>query len=60
MPIAALAPLIVLGVAFVGYCEWDLSKSTPQFGPRWLWAVVIALSVPVGGIAWLMFGKQPE
>jgi hypothetical protein len=58
MPIAALAPLIVLAVVWVGYCWWDLRRSDVQYMPKWGWALVIALSVPIGGIVYLLIGRM--
>ncbi len=60
MPTAALAPLIVLALAWIGWCEWDLSRSQARHMPRWAWAIAIVVSVPLGGILWLTLGKVPE
>jgi len=55
---AALAPLIVLVVAFVSYCLWDLSRTETAHLPKWVWAILIVGSVPLGGIAYLVIGRQ--
>jgi Phospholipase_D-nuclease N-terminal len=60
IPIAALAPLIILAVVFVGYCLFDLSRNEVRHLPKWLWAVVVIISIPVGGIVYLLVGKQQE
>ena len=53
----ALLPLVLLAVAFVGYCLYDLSRSSVQHLPKWAWALLCVVSVPVGGIAYLLFGR---
>ena len=59
MPIQALIPVIVIAAGFAVYCLNDL-RLTPgvMYLPRWAWALVIVLSVPAGGIAYLAFGRQ--
>jgi hypothetical protein len=55
---AALAPLIVVAVGFVAYCLVDLSRATSvRHLPKWAWAVVCVLSVPLGGIIYLTVGR---
>ena len=60
------APVIlVLAVGFAAFCLYDLVRSTEaRFLPKWAWAVVICVSVPLGGIVYLAvgrgLGKRPE
>ena len=58
MPVAALMPLIVFAVAWIAYCLWDLSRSAVRGLPKWGWAAVIVCSVPVGGIVYLVLGRD--
>lgn len=58
MPVAALLPIALLAVAFVAFCEWDLSRSRAKHLPRWVWAIVIVGAVPLGGLLWLTVGKD--
>ena len=60
IPWAAIAPLIVIAVAFVGYCLYDLSRSQVRHLPKWAWALVCVLSIPVGGIVYLTIGREPR
>ena len=60
IPWAALSPLIVLAVAFVGYCLYDLSRSDVRHLPKWAWALVTIFSVPLGGILYLTVGREPR
>ena len=54
----ALIPLAVLSVAWVGYCWYDISRNNVQHLPKWAWALIVVLSVPVGGIAYLLIGRE--
>ena len=59
VPFAAIAPLVLLAVGFVVYCLVDLARAAQVQGlPRWGWGVVIVVSVPLGGIAYLLWGRQ--
>lgn len=58
MPVEAVLPVVVLAVAFVGYCLYDLSRSEVRYLPTWAWALICIVSVPFGGIAYLLVGRQ--
>ncbi|MVU78474.1 hypothetical protein GPX89_14615 [Nocardia sp. ET3-3] len=58
MPVAALVPLAVVGLAFVGFCWYDLSRSRVKYLPKWLWAIVCLVSIPLGGIIYLVVGRD--
>jgi Phospholipase_D-nuclease N-terminal len=59
-PVGALVPLILLGVAFVAYCLVDLARSEVRYLPKWAWALICVASVPVGGLIYLLVGRQPR
>ena len=59
MPARALVPIVVLAVAWIGFCLFDLSRSQVRHLPKWTWALVIVLSVPFGGVAYLAVGREP-
>ena len=57
----ALAPLVLLGVALVGYCLYDLARAPgARFLPKWTWALICCLSVPLGPILYLTLGRSPR
>ena len=56
--LAALIPIAVLAVGFAGYCLFDLSRADVRYLPKWAWAVVCLLSIPVGGIVYLLVGRE--
>ncbi len=59
IPVAALAPLLVVILAFVIFCLVDVIRSQHvRYLPRWAWAVICLISMPWGGIAYLIFGKE--
>jgi hypothetical protein len=59
-PLGALVPVVVLALAFVGYCLFDLSRSDVRYLPKWAWTIVCIVSIPVGGIIYLLVGRQPR
>jgi hypothetical protein len=58
--VAALTPLFVLGLAFVGYCWYDLYRHPVRYLPKWAWALICLASIPVGGIVYLLVGREPR
>ncbi|MQY30618.1 hypothetical protein [Nocardia aurantia] len=59
VPMAALLPLVVVAVGFVGFCWYDLSRARVRYLPRWVWAIICLVSIPVGGIVYLVVGREP-
>jgi hypothetical protein len=58
--LAALAPLLLLAVGFVVYCLVDLARSPDVHGlPRWAWGILIVVTIPLGGIIYLLVGRRP-
>ena len=60
IPIAAIAPLALFVLAWVGYCWYDISRRNVRHLPKWAWALICLVSVPVGGIAYFLIGREPE
>jgi hypothetical protein len=55
----ALAPLVILAAALVGYCLYDIYRATgTRYLPRWAWAVICVLSIPLGPLAYLVLGRE--
>lgn len=58
-PVTALLPIVLLALAFVVYCLVDLVRQPSTRGlPKAGWAVVILVSIPLGGIIYLLFGRD--
>ena len=60
MPIAALAPLALLAIAYVAWVVYDILHSEVRYMPRWGWVLVAVLSIPIGGIVYLLIGREPS
>lgn len=59
IPLAAVLPVIILAVAFVVYCEYDLANQDEvNYFPKWAWAIICVISVPFGGALYLLFGRK--
>jgi hypothetical protein len=55
---AAAIPILIAAVAFAAYCLADLTRAEEvRYLPVWAWAVVICISIPLGGIAYLLVGR---
>lgn len=56
------APVLLLGVVlfgFVAYCWVDLVRAEAvRYLPKWVWAIVCLVSIPIGGILYLVFGRD--
>jgi Phospholipase_D-nuclease N-terminal len=58
VPWAALLPIVALAVGFVVYCLIDLARSRVRYLPKWAWAIICLFSVPLGGIIYLLVGRE--
>lgn len=59
MKAAALVPLAIVGVGFVVFCLVDVLRAQRvRYLPKWAWALICLLSVPLGGIAYLVLGRE--
>ena len=56
--VAALVPILILVVAFVGYCLFDLSRTEVRYLPKWAWVIIVLISIPLGGIVYLAIGRE--
>jgi hypothetical protein len=54
-------PVLLLGVllvVFVVYCWVDIIRAEKvKHLPKWKWAIICVISVPLGGIIYLVYGK---
>jgi hypothetical protein len=58
VPVAALAPLVVLALAWVAWCWWVIAHRPVRYLPKWVWALICAASVPLGGVVYLLVGRE--
>lgn len=54
---AAWAPLLLLAFGLVGFALFDLARSEVRYLPKWAWAALCLLSVPLGAIVYLLVGR---
>jgi ABC-2 type transport system ATP-binding protein len=58
MTAAVLSAVVVVAVCFEAFCQIDLYRAeTVRYLPKWAWAVICLVSIPVGGIVYLSIGK---
>ncbi len=52
---AALIPVVLVAVGFAIFCFVDVVRADEvRLLPRWAWAVISLISVPLGGIVYLI------
>ncbi len=57
----ALAPLIVLAAALSLYALIDLVRAPAvRYLPKWAWALICVLTLPLGPLAYLTLGRAPR
>jgi ABC-2 type transport system ATP-binding protein len=56
---AVAIPVLAVAVAFIAWCLADLARAGQvRYLPKWVWAVIICVSVPWGGLVYLIAGKS--
>jgi hypothetical protein len=55
---AAIAPIIIVALAFVVYCWVDIARNDVKHLPKWAWAIIAVVSIPIGGIVYLVIGRE--
>jgi hypothetical protein len=58
IPWAALLPVLLLVLAFVGYCLVDLARHEVRYLPKWAWAIICLVSIPFGSLVYLLVGRK--
>ena len=58
--IAALAAGVCCLLAFDAFCLTSLARHRANDLPKWVWALIICASFPLGGLAYLAFGKRKD
>ena len=58
MPPELLVPILLVALAFVLYCWYDLARAPDtRYLPKWAWAVICVITIPLGGLAYLLVGR---
>jgi nucleoside recognition membrane protein YjiH len=58
IPLAAIVPIVVIALGFIIFCLVDLARSEVRYLPKWAWAIICVASVPMGGIIYLLYGRE--
>jgi len=58
IPWAGLIPVLVLLLAFVVFCWIDIGRHDVKYLPKWAWAIICFVSIPLGGIIYLIVGRD--
>ena len=56
--LAAVAPLLILALAFVIYCWVDIARNDVKHLPKWAWVIIAVISIPIGGVVYLVIGRE--
>lgn len=59
IPWAALIPVLLLTLGFVAFCFIDIARHDVKYLPKWAWAIICFISIPLGGIIYLIVGRDP-
>jgi hypothetical protein len=55
----ALIPVLIVAAGFEVICLVDLARAEEvRHLPRWAWAILCLVSIPLGGIVYLVFGRD--
>lgn len=57
----ALAPLFLLAIGFVVWVVLDIARAdSVKHLPKWGWMILAVFSIPVGGIVYLLVGRDRD
>jgi len=57
--ILVLAAVVVLAVAWEVFCLRDLARADRvRYLPKWGWAIVCLISIPWGGLVYVILGRD--
>lgn len=59
MDIRIVIPLILLVCFYLGTCFYSIFKNEHvKHLPRWVWALICIISIPLGGILYFIIGRD--
>ena len=56
--ILIVAVVAAAAISFAVFCLADLKRSPVRNLPKWAWAVIICVSIPWGGLVYLILGRD--
>lgn len=54
MNFSAWLPLFIVFAVFTVWCLWHLARNDVSFMPKWAWALLIVVAMPLGGIIYVL------
>jgi ABC-2 type transport system ATP-binding protein len=61
MNTAVLSTIVVAVACFAGFCLLDIYRAKKvRYVPKWAWALICLIAIPLGGIVYLSAGKVRE
>lgn len=59
MDLKILIPIIIIILIYLIICFIDLFKvEKTKFLPKWVWGIIICISIPLGGILYYLLGRD--
>ena len=58
MKALALVPIVIVAIAWLVFCLVDLKRHEVRYLPKWVWAIICVISIPLGGIIYLAVGRR--
>lgn len=52
-----LIPVLILAVLLIGWSLIDMARKPVQHLPKWAWALIVLLAIPLGAIIYLIIGR---
>lgn len=52
-----LIPVLILAVLLIGWSLIDMARKPVQHLPKWAWALIVLLAIPLGAIVYLIIGR---
>jgi len=50
---------VILAIAWEAYCLHDLARAgRVRYLPKWAWVIVCLISIPWGGLVYVIFGRD--
>ena len=52
-----LIPVLILAVLLIGWSLIDMARKPVQHLPKWAWALIVLLAIPLGAAVYLIIGR---
>lgn len=52
-----LLPVLILAALLIGWSLIDIARKPVQHLPKWAWALLVLLAIPLGAVIYLVIGR---